>query len=110
MQIKNVLTGLVGLAILADAASIERRSPFGRTLERRRGGNNGGNQGNKGGNTGNAGNTGNNGGNTGNNQGGNTNNAGSGSGSLALNANLVQKGSQQNGNNPGGEGQAASAT
>jgi hypothetical protein len=91
MQIKNVLTGLVGLAVLADAASIERRSPFGRALERRqRGGNNGGNQGNQG-----------------NNQGGNANNGGA---NLALNSNLVQTGSQQDGNNPGGEGQVASAT
>jgi hypothetical protein len=98
MQIKNVLTGLVGLAVLADAASIERRSPFGRALERRqRGGNNGGNQGNQG----------NNQGNQGNNQGGNANNGGA---SLTLDSNLVQTGSQQDGNNPGGEGQVASAT
>ncbi|KAL7920821.1 hypothetical protein ACQKWADRAFT_150958 [Trichoderma austrokoningii] len=97
MQIKNVLTGLVGLAVLADAASIERRSPFGRALERRRGGN-GANQGN----TGNA--QGNTGGNA--NQGSSANTGAS----LTLDANLVQTGSQSDGNNPGGEGQAASAT
>lgn len=101
MQIKNVLTGLVGLAVLADAASIERRSPFGRALERRQRGQNGGNNG------GNQGNQGNNQGNQGNNQGGNANNGGA---NLALNSNLVQTGSQQDGNNPGGEGQVASAT
>lgn len=91
MQIKNVLTGLVGLAVLADAASIERRSPFRRALNRRQfnGGNNGGNQGNNGGNQGNNGNNG---------------------GSLTLDSNLLQTGSQSDGNNPGGEGQAASAT
>ncbi|EHK23963.1 uncharacterized protein TRIVIDRAFT_117265, partial [Trichoderma virens Gv29-8] len=101
MQIKNVLTGLVGLAVLADAASIERRSPFGRTLERRqnqngrnRGGNNGGNNGNNGNN-----NAGNNGGNNGGNAGGAT-----------LDSNLIQTGSQQDGNNPGADGQSASAT
>ncbi|KAK1248822.1 hypothetical protein MKX08_007042 [Trichoderma sp. CBMAI-0020] len=101
MQIKNVLTGLVGLAVLADAASIERRSPFGRALERRQrgqNGNNGGNQGNQGNNQGNQGN---------NNQGGNANNGG---GSVTLDSNLIQTGSQQDGNNPGGEGQVASAT
>jgi transcription initiation factor TFIID subunit 15 len=80
MQIKNVLTGLVGLAVLADAASIERRSPFGRALGRRannQGGNQGNNQGNQGNNQGNQGN------NQGN-QGGNTGNAGNGGESLTL--------------------------
>ncbi|KAM0461057.1 hypothetical protein ACHAO4_001857 [Trichoderma viride] len=97
MQIKNVLTGLVGLAVLADAASIERRSPFGRALERRQRGQNGGNKGNQG--------------NQGNNQAGNANtgNANTG-GAITLDSNLVQTGSQQNGNNPGGDGQVASAT
>lgn len=103
MQIKTVLTGLVGLAVLADAASIERRSPFGRALERRRGGQNGGN------NAGNQGAQGQNQGNQGNNNQGASGNNG-GSESLTLDSNLVQTGSQQNGNNPGGEGQAASAT
>lgn len=88
MQIKNVLAGVVGLAVLAEAGNVERRSLFGRALERRqrggRNGNNGGNGGNNGGNGGNGG--------------------------ASLNANLIQTGSQQDGNNPGADGQSASAT
>ncbi|KAH6605605.1 hypothetical protein Trco_004758 [Trichoderma cornu-damae] len=81
MQLKAVVTGLVSLSVLADAASVERRSPFGRTLGRRQD-----NARNRGGN-----------------QGGN-------GGGLALNSNLVQTGSQQDGNNPGADGQSASTT
>ncbi|TFA99595.1 hypothetical protein CCMA1212_008412 [Trichoderma ghanense] len=86
MQIKNVLAGVVGLAVLAEASNVERRSLFGRALERR--------QRNRGGNGGNGNNGGNNGGN----------------GGTTLDANLIQTGSQQDGNNPGADGQSASAT
>lgn len=105
MQIKTVLTALVGAAMIADAAEV-RRSPFHRALERRqRNGNNNGN--NRGGNNNNNGNNRNgNNGNNGNNNGGNNNNGGG----RQLSANAVQRGSAQDGNNPGSDQQAASAT
>lgn len=106
MQIKSLLTAVVGLAILSDAAEIGRRSPFARTLDRRQ--NRNGNQGNRNGNGGN--NNNNNGGNRGGNNGNNNNNNNGGGGNRALNQNAVQQGSQQDGNNPGADGQAASAT
>ncbi|TQV93440.1 hypothetical protein V2A60_010152 [Cordyceps javanica] len=92
MQLKAIITALVGAAMVVDAADA-RRSPILSALERRQnrqGGNRqGGNR--QGGNNG--GNGGNNGGN-----------------GLQLSQNVVQQGSAQNGNNPGSADQAASAT
>ena len=97
---KSALVTLVGLAIAAEAGSIPQlyRSPV---LEQRaKGGNNGGN--NNGGNNGNNG-----GGNNGNNGGGNN-----GASPTCLDANAVQSGSDQTGQNAAGaaEGQVNSAT
>ncbi|KAJ3472509.1 hypothetical protein NLG97_g10931 [Lecanicillium saksenae] len=110
MQIKALLTALVGVAMVADAADL-RRSPVHAALERRQnrqGGNrqgqqNGNNRGQQNGN-----NRGQQNGNNNNNNGNGNNNAGGGG--LALANNVVQKGSANNGNNPGSNEQAASAT
>lgn len=107
MQIKTLLTALVGLAVLSDAAEIGRRSPFARTIERRQFRN--GNGGNRNGNGGNNNNN-NNGGNRNNGNGNNNNNNNNNGGNTALSRNVIQQGSQQDGNNPGADNQAASAT
>lgn len=98
MQLKALLTALVGAAMVADAADM-RRSPIHAALERRQnrnGANNGQGQ-NRGGNNANNGNNGNNGDN-------------GGGGGLQLAQNVLQRGSASNGNNPGSNEQAASAT
>ncbi len=108
MHVKTVLVALVGITAVAEATELPHRSLFANTLSRRqnnRGGRNGGQQGG-GRNGGNQG--GNNGGNQGGNNGGNNNNGGGGG--RALTANLVQSASADDGNNPGADGQAASAT
>lgn len=114
MQIKSVLIALVSAAVLTEAANI--RSPMANTIaarqNRNRQGNREGNNGkkaaeNKGGNNGNNGNKGQNGQNNNNNNGNGNNGGGAGA---ALNANLVQKGSAQDGQNPGKDGQVASKT
>ena len=115
MQIKTLLTALVGLAVLSDAAEIGRRSPFARTIERRQfrngfgGGNRNGNGGNNNNNNNNGGNR-NNGNGNGNGNNNNNNNNNGGGGNTALSRNVIQRGSQQDGNNPGADNQAASAT
>ncbi|ODA78727.1 hypothetical protein RJ55_06109 [Drechmeria coniospora] len=125
MQINALLFALLGFGVLADAASTERRSPFSRVLNRRQnnnrqggqGRNNGGQGRNNGGQGRNNGGQGrnNNGGQGRNNNGGQgrNNNGGNNNGgrnALILNQNLVQTASQDDGNNPGADGQAASAT
>lgn len=113
MQIKALLTALVGAAMIVDAADI-RRSPVHAAMLRRqnRQGNNGGNRGGNQNNNQNNNQGGNNqGGNNrgGNNQGGNNQNNGGGGG-LQLAQNVLQRGSANDGNNPGSDQQAASAT
>ena len=113
MQIKALLAALAGAAMVADAADL-RRSPFHAAIERRqnRNGGQGGNDGqgqNRGGGNGN-----NQGGGNGNNQGGGNGNnnrgGGGGNGGLQLSQNVLQRGSANDGNNPGSAEQAASAT
>ncbi len=106
MQIKALLAALAGAAMVVDAADI-RRSPIHAAIERRQ--NRNGGQGGQGGQGQNRG------GGNGNNQGGgngNNNNQGGqgGNGGLALSQNVVQRGSANDGNNPGSNEQAASAT
>ncbi|KAM3498245.1 hypothetical protein MY10362_008425 [Beauveria mimosiformis] len=125
MQLKAILTALVGAAMVVDAADM-RRSPVRAALERRQnrnggqrqggqngnnggfnGGNGGFNGGNGGNNGGNNGNNGNNRGNNGNNRGNNGNNGGNGN--LQLDPNVLQQASFNDGDNPGSNEQAASA-
>lgn len=106
MQIKGVIVAILGIAALSDAAAFNRRTPFTRTLNRRQfgggGGKFGGNQGQ------NQGQNGNQGQNQGQDQAdGANNNAG---GDATLDANAVQTGSQQDGNQQPADGQSASAT
>ncbi|KDN60631.1 hypothetical protein CSUB01_04966 [Colletotrichum sublineola] len=90
MQIQKFIAALAGMAVVAEASVTFLDSPLSAALAKRqnRGGNNG--QGNKGGNN-----------NNNNNNGGGNNNA------LCLDANLVQKGSQQAGTPAAGQAQSA---
>ncbi|KAG5927852.1 hypothetical protein E4U42_001694 [Claviceps africana] len=116
MLFKAFIVSFFGLSVAVEAAQTSFRSPIARTLELRQqrgdqrgknsgiqiGGSLGGNQG---------GSQGQNrkddqGDNQGDNQGGNSVD----DGRLALNPDLVQTASQDDGNNPGADGQAASAT
>jgi transcription initiation factor TFIID subunit 15 len=113
MYLKN-LVALLALAAATEAAVPHRRSPFTRALQKRQGnrfGGGGGFGGNNGQNNGGNQNGGqNNGGDqNGGNNGGDQNNGGNGGGAQ-LDANLIQTGSQQDGNNPGAAEQATSAT
>ena len=90
MQVKGVLITLLGLAVVSEAAVPSHKTPFSRVLTRR--------QNNRGGNK------------NGGNNGGNNNAGNGGGGGTTLNPANVQTGSQQDGNNPGADNQAASAT
>lgn len=117
MQVKGVIIALLGISAITEAAVVQKRHPLARALQRRQFGGGrfgGGGRGGGGGGGNNGGQGGNNGGqnngqanNGGNNNGGNN---GGGGGGNTLDANAVQTGSQQDGNNPGSDEQAASAT
>lgn len=124
MHTKSILIGLLGITAFAEASAIHR--PFDQIMNRRaaralntrqfgggqfngakfgqggQGANNGQNQANQNNNGQNGGNTGN----QNNNNGGNNNNQGS----LTLNQNAVQTGSQSNGNPDAADGESASKT
>ncbi|KGQ07314.1 hypothetical protein BBAD15_g7368 [Beauveria bassiana D1-5] len=111
MQLKAILTALVGAAMVVDAAEM-RRSPFRAALERRQNRNGNQRQGGQNGNNGvqNGNNGGGNGGNNnGNNRGNNGNNGNNGGGNLQLDPQVLQRGSFSDGDNPGSDEQAASA-
>ncbi|KAM3534653.1 hypothetical protein MY4038_002065 [Beauveria bassiana] len=113
MQLKAILTALVGAAMVVDAAEM-RRSPFRAALERRQNRNGNQRQGGQNGNNGvqNGNNGGGNGGNNnGNNGNGNNrgNNGNNGGGNLQLDPQVLQRGSFSDGDNPGSDEQAASA-
>lgn len=91
MRVKTLLVSFVGLSAAVEAAQASFRSPIARTLELRQqregqrvknGSGQGGDQGGK----------------------------NDGDDGLTLNADLVQNASKDDGNNPGEDGQAASAT
>jgi len=107
---KTAVAALMGLAMVADAASV--RQPRASALDKRQNRFNGGNR--NGGNNNN--NNNNNGGNNNNNNGGNNNNGQNGGGNAASNtclaANAVQTGSASTGQNgaTAADGQVNSAT
>ncbi|KAG5950415.1 hypothetical protein E4U53_005116 [Claviceps sorghi] len=108
MLVKNLIVSFFGLSVAVEAAQTSFRSPIARTLELRqqRGEQRGKNAGvQSGGRLG-----GDRGGGQGDNQGDNQGTNNGDDGGLALNPDLVQTASQDDGNNPGADGQAASAT
>ena len=98
MQTKTLLVALAALSSVTDAAVTRRRSPFTSALQKRQFGGGFGGGGFGGGGFG------------GGNFGGNNNNNGGGNGDLELDPDVVQEGSQQDGNANAEDGQAASAT
>ena len=120
MQTKALLVALAALSSITDAAVARRKSPFTSALQRRQfggnfdggfGGGNGGNNNNDNGqDDGQDGNNNDGNNNDDNNNDGGNNNGGGGNGDLALDPEVVQEGSQQDGNANAEDGQAPSAT
>ncbi|KAG6009889.1 hypothetical protein E4U21_000991 [Claviceps maximensis] len=104
MRLKTLLVCFVGLSAAVEAAQASFLSPIARILELRQqqGGQLGKNAGGRG--------DGSSGDNQGGNQGNNRGSKNGGDDGLTLRADLVQTASQDDGNNPGEDGQAASAT
>ena len=104
MHIQSILVALAAASTVSQAALIRRDSPFSRSLQRRQFGGFGGGNNNDGGNNDDGNND------DGNNDGGNNDDGNNDGGGAQLSPDVIQTGSQQDGDPDEGNGESASAT